>query len=336
MSKRKLSKKQAWRVEKIQEERIKRAQKKSSAAEDSLPTNEEGNELNGRVIACYGVNLLVESTEGKHIQCIARQNLGGIVVGDNIVWQAIDEDNGVITAVLPRSTVLERPNYHGNTKLVAANINQIFIVNSPVPALQTPLIDRYLVAVELTGIAATIVVNKIDLLNPNEFEKLQSKLEYYKTIGYELMFITSTSRKGMKVLEDKLLNNISILVGQSGVGKSSVIKALLPDIDIQIGEISAISKLGKHTTSASRLYHLPYKGSIIDSPGVRDFGLWHIPKEKIAWGFKEFRPFLGTCKFSNCSHINEPSCSIIEAKNKQEIPEERWLNYCGIYQTLNN
>jgi len=334
MSKRKLSKKQAWRVEKIQEERIKRAQKKSAAAELSLTTSNEVKEHNGRVIACFGVNYLIENDERKHIQCIARQNLGGIVVGDNIVWQNIDEKNGVISAVLPRSTLLERPNFHGNTKLVAANINQIFIVNSPVPALQTPLIDRYLVAVELTGIPAVIVVNKIDLLNPNEFEKLQSKLEYYQTIGYELLFITSKTRKGMKALEDKLIDNVSILVGQSGVGKSSVIKALLPDIEIQIGEISEISKLGKHTTSASRLYHLPYEGAIIDSPGVRDFGLWHIPKEKIAWGFIEFRPFLGTCKFSNCSHLKEPGCSIIEAKNNKEIPEERWFNYCDIYKVL--
>jgi len=334
MSKRKLSRKQAWRAQKIQEERIKRAQKKNNNAESQLEAASDHDEHHGNVIACYGVNYLVVTHEKKHIQCMARQNLGTIIVGDKIIWQAIDENSGVITAVLPRKTLLERPNFHGNTKPVAANIDQIFIVNSPVPALQTPLIDRYLVAVELTGITPIIVVNKIDLLNSEKLQALQNKLEYYSTIGYELLYITSTSRKGMKALEDKLLEKTSILVGQSGVGKSSTIKTLLPDMEIQVGELSEISKLGKHTTSASRLYHLPYEGAIIDSPGVRDFGLWHLPKEKIAWGFIEFRPYLGSCKFSNCSHMNEPGCSIIDAKNNSTIPIERWNNYCGIYRAL--
>ena len=165
MSKRKLSRKQAWRIQKIQEERIKRAQKKISNSELDINTAASSESHNGRVIACFGVNYLIESEQGEHINCIARQNLGNIVVGDQCVWQVVDQQNGVITALLPRLSILERPNFHGNTKPVAANVDQIFIVCSPIPALQTQLIDRYLVAVELTGIKAVIVVNKTDLLD---------------------------------------------------------------------------------------------------------------------------------------------------------------------------
>jgi ribosome biogenesis GTPase len=202
--------------------------------------------------------------------------------------------------------------------------------------MQTALIDRYLVAVELADIKPIIVVNKTDLLSKDELIQLKQKMLRYSNIEYEVLFVSSNTRNGLKVLEERLENRISILVGQSGVGKSSTIKALLPDIEIQIGEISEISKLGKHTTSASRLYHLPHGGSIIDSPGVRDFGLWHLEKESIALGFKEFQPYLGKCKYSNCSHINEPHCAIIDALEKHKIARPRWRNYVNIYQSLSD
>jgi len=332
MSKRKLSRKQAWRAQKIQEERIKRAKNKQQKIEENASSL--GNAINGRVIAGFGVRYLIEDENQQRVQCIARQNLGSIVVGDNIIWQSVDEHDGVISAVLPRKSLLERPNFHGNTKPVAANIDQILIVNSPIPALQTALIDRYLVAVEMTGIKPVIVINKIDLLSADQLQTMQSELQHYSEIGYELLFVTTKTRKGLHLLESVLSDKVSVLVGQSGVGKSSTIKALLPDIEIQIGEISASSQLGKHTTSAAHWYHLPYQGAIIDSPGVRDFGLWHIPKEKIDWGFVEFRPYLGRCKFSNCTHLNEPGCAIMDAKSNNKIPEQRWNNYKSIFNAL--
>ena len=175
-----------------------------SQVEFALDVNKSDRNFNGRVIACFGVNYLIESEQGDHLNCIARQNLGNIVVGDRIVWQTVDNQNGVITALLPRDSILERPNFQGNTKPVAANVDQIFIVNSPVPAMQSQLIDRYLVAVELTGIKAVIVVNKIDLLDQEAFTQLKSALLYYQTIGYDLLFITAKTRKGVKILEQKL------------------------------------------------------------------------------------------------------------------------------------
>ncbi|MDH3325492.1 MAG: small ribosomal subunit biogenesis GTPase RsgA [Gammaproteobacteria bacterium] len=333
MSKRKLSKKQEWRAQKIQDERIQRAEKKLK----KLQTGDEASEStshNGFVVASFGTQFIVEDDHKQRFKSLARQNLGAIVVGDKIVFETFEHGDAVITAVLARDSLLERPNFNGNTKPVAANIDQILVMSSILPTLATVLIDRYLVAIELSEIDPIIVINKIDLLNPDELKTLKDSLSYYEDIGYNIIFVATKSREGLSMIEHILHDKVSILVGQSGVGKSSTIKALLPDIEIQIGELSTISKLGKHTTSASQWYHLAASGAIIDSPGVRDFGLWHLEKENVAWGFREFRPYLGTCKYSNCSHINEPECSIIDAVDNKKIPTERWGNYIKIYLSL--
>ncbi len=332
MSKRKLSRKQSWRADKIQEERINRAKKKQAGAE--LDSSALGTPQEGQVIACFGVNYLVENRQAVQVTCMARQNLGKIVVGDEVIWQEIDPGNGIITATQTRKSLLERPNFQGNTRPVAANIDQMVIVCSPIPALQTRLIDRYLVAVELNNIPPLIAVNKIDLLDEAAFKAIKKSLQHYETIGYQVLYFSSKTQHGMSQLESVLQNKVSVLVGQSGVGKSSTVKALLPEISIQIGEISQASQLGKHTTSASQLYHLPTGGDLIDSPGVRDFGLWHIPVSRISWGFIDFRDYLGGCKYSNCTHRNEPQCAIIQAVKASKIPEIRWKNYCEIYNTL--
>jgi len=332
MSKRKLSRKQEWRAQKIQDERIKRAEKKLK----NVKSDGEASSIlhNGFVVASFGTQFIVENDHGDRFNSLARQNLGSIVVGDKVVFETFTHGDAVITAILERRSLLERPNFNGNTKPVAANIDQILVMSSILPSLQTALIDRYLVAIELAEISPIIVINKIDLLNQEELSDLQQSLSYYEDIGYPLIYVATKSHDGLSTIEHVLRDKVSILVGQSGVGKSSTIKALLPDIEIQIGEISKISKLGKHTTSASQWYDLATNGAIIDSPGVRDFGLWHLEKENVAWGFKEFRPYLGTCKFSNCSHINEPECAITHAVENNTIPVQRWENYIKIYLSL--
>lgn len=333
MSKRKLSRKQEWRAQKIQDERIKRAEKKLKKVQEN--DEQSSSQMhNGFVVASFGTQYIVEDEHKQRYSSLARQNLGSIVVGDKIIFETFEHGDAVITAILERTSLLERPNFNGNTKPVAANIDQILIMSSIVPTLATALIDRYLVAIELSDIHPIIVINKTDLLNSDELKALKESLSYYSDIGYEIIYVATKSRKGLSTVEKVLQNKVSILVGQSGVGKSSTIKALLPDIDIQIGEISKISQLGKHTTSASQWYHLATEGAIIDSPGVRDFGLWHLEKENVAWGFREFRPFLGTCKYSNCSHINEPECAIIASVENKKIPLPRWENYVKIYLSL--
>ncbi len=312
MSKRKLNRRQSRRI-------------------DDRQARQGGNgtevEQTGLVIASHRARLIVEDEHGHSFRCHARQNLEPIVCGDRVRWQKLAGDEGVVTALLPRHSLLTRPVRHGGLKPVAANIDQIFVVFAPEPRLQPLLIDRYLVASELAGIPASLVLNKIDLLGAGERQALERELTRYRALDYPVLPLSSHSGQGLKQLLQACHRRTSILAGQSGVGKSSLIKALLPDIDIQIGHLSAATRLGRHTTSASRLYHLPDDGAIIDSPGVRDFGLWQLQAREIARGFREFQPWLGHCKFSNCQHRNEPGCAIRQAVAEGHIAPERLKNY---------
>jgi len=336
MSKRKISNRQAWRLKKIQDERLERAQKKQHHETEHLTPEQLGHEQSGLVIANYGVKLIVEDESNCHRVCHARQNLGSIVVGDRVAWQRIDENTGVVVACKPRDNLLERPMTSGETKAVAANIEQIIILFSPFPELQSTLLDQYLVATEEAKIKAIIIANKIDLFLDQQHAEVNKLLRIYEEIGYTTHSISVKQNIGIQELRLLLRNQTSILVGQSGVGKSSTINTLLPDINIQVGELSQNTHLGKHTTSASRLYHLSGGGSIIDSPGVRDFGLWNIPTPHIIFGFKEFKQHLGRCKFSNCTHKQEPDCAIKIAVENGLIHPQRLANYQAIMQKLKN
>jgi ribosome biogenesis GTPase len=335
MTKRKLSRQQKWRLTKIQQERIRRAQKKAEAIENQLQEATSGDEQRGRVIANFGAKLLIEDKQKHIIRCQSRANLGHCVVGDYVIFQQIiNSEDGVVSAICDRQSVLARNLYHGEVKAVAANVDQILILNSPIPQLQTALIDRYLVATELTNIEAIIVFNKIDLLDGKTRQAIDTLTALYNGLGYRTLLYSNKTELGWSELEAILKDKTSVLVGQSGVGKSSTIKRLLPDIDIQIGELSESGALGKHTTSASRLYHLPYGGEIIDSPGVRDFGLWHLPKENIIAGFRELRTLIGQCQFRNCTHQQEPGCAILGAYEKGLISKERFHNFQTILSSV--
>lgn len=335
MTKRKLSRQQKWRLSKIQQERIRRAQKKSEAVEKQLDKATEGSELTGRVIANFGAKLLIEDKDGRVISCQSRANLGQIVVGDYVIFQhVLNAEDGVVVALCDRNSVLNRTLYHGELKAVAANVDQIIIISSPVPMLQTSLIDRYLVATELSEIEAIVVFNKIDLLDEEGLEIIEDLAALYHELGYKTLLFSNKTNQGISELEASLKDKTSVLVGQSGVGKSSTIKHLMPEIDIQIGELNEYGTLGRHTTSASRLYHLKNGGDIIDSPGVRDFGLWHIPQEKIISGFRELRELGGRCQFRNCSHKHEPGCAILKAVEEGKVTEQRYENFQAILANI--
>ncbi|MDH5378861.1 MAG: ribosome small subunit-dependent GTPase A, partial [Gammaproteobacteria bacterium] len=203
------------------------------------------------------------------------------------------------------------------------------------PSLQKTLIDRYLVASEIAGINAVILVNKIDLLSAKELDALKGQIETYQDLGYSVLYFSAKSGVGSKELVQILKSKNSVLAGQSGVGKSSTIKFLLPDQEIQIGELADRLNLGKHTTTTSQLFHLEHGGAIIDSPGVRDFGLWQYPKEKILWGFKEFRDVLGMCKYRNCTHHHEPGCKLREKAESGELSAERYQSLLKILTQVN-
>ncbi|WP_455206541.1 small ribosomal subunit biogenesis GTPase RsgA [Kaarinaea lacus] len=334
MSKRKLTRRQAWRVEKIQKERLSRVQSRTQSAEQLLEGQALGSEQTGRIVAHYGANLDVEDALGNVHHCLTRANLPRLVCGDRVIWQETGANLGVITSLIPRTNLLARPDYHKQMKPVAANIDQMLIVAAPKPALDEDLINRYLVAAELTSITPIIVINKTDLLGSQEIHTLHEQLAVYGQIGYSIIYTSTKQKNGLTDLIQHLADKTSIFVGQSGVGKSSLIKTFVPDSSIRVGELSNATGLGKHTTSVTVLYNLPGGGNIIDSPGVREFGLGHVTQGQITEGFVEFKPFIGQCKFKDCKHLHEPDCAIKRAVDTQQITQQRYNSYLRIVKNL--
>ncbi len=315
MPKRRLSQKQKIRITHNQEKSI------DSASGEA-----------GLLIAHYGRYVDVETLGKKIIRCKLRQSLPLLVVGDRILWEPALEAEGVVVALLPRDNLLSRPDSRGQIKAVAANITQIIIVFAVEPAISTLLLDSYLIAAELNHIKPVIVINKIDLISAHEQDKLKTFLSLYEKLGYPVLFTDCKKENGLKSIEEVMPHQISIFVGQSGVGKSSIITHFIPDEPIAVGEISTMTKLGRHTTTTSRLYHLAGGGSVIDSPGVREFGLGQISLAQLTAGFIELAPYKGLCKFRNCRHETEPQCALRMALEEGKMSVSRFENFKKLMQ----
>jgi ribosome biogenesis GTPase len=240
----------------------------------------------------------------------------------------------VVSALLPRSSILSRPDYSGREKPLAANLTQLVIVLAPRPAPSGYLLDQYLVTAELIRVKPLIAINKIDLLEGDGLESFLGDFAHYAAIGYLLVGVSAKREHGLDQLIERLKHETSILVGQSGVGKSSLINALLPDLEVETGRLSKATGLGRHTTSTATLYKLPQGGELIDSPGVRSFRLTELTREELELGFPEFQPYLGRCRFHNCSHDHEPDCAIRTAVAAGEIAPQRLANFLRLSQTL--
>lgn len=333
MAKRKLNKRQAWRINKIQQERNDRAHKKEDQIHHELEGGDLGPEQNGQVISHFGTQVLVEGSDGLQTRCYMRANLGGLVTGDNVTWRAGNEQ-GVVVARHDRQCELQRPNMYGELKSVAANIDYMIIVVAPEPHAHRNLIDRYLVAAEVSGIEPILCLNKIDLLNDDNREHFETLVKDYQDIGYRFIQTSAITEGGLEALKVLLKDRISVFVGQSGVGKSHTVSTLLPDEDIRVGGLREQSKTGKHTTTTATLFHFPSGGDLIDSPGIREFGLWHMEEHEILEGFKEFQPFVGMCKFRDCKHQAEPGCAMKKALENNEISEGRFASFQQIVDSL--
>ena len=303
------------------------ATRRSHTPRPSSPASEKHKGQPGLVLAHYGQVSLVEDGNGEVFRCATRRNLPRTVCGDRVLWQASNPREGVIVRVLERNTTLARPDNNERVRPVAANLNQIVVVIACKPSFEYGMLDRYLVAAELIGATPVIVVNKSDLLDTESRAKLEQRLAIYEDIGYSLLFISTRTTDGLRDLHQQLKSHTSILVGQSGVGKSSLVQALLPDLDIRIGALSQVTGLGRHTTTVTMLYHLPDGGDLIDSPGVRDFSLSPVAVDQLAQGFREFRAYLGQCRFHNCRHASEPGCAVQDAARSGAINQRRLANY---------
>ena len=312
-----LTRRQKWRIEKIQAERIARANR---VADDNELTLESDNAQTGLVITRYGQRLLVEAQSGELYQCTGRRNIELSVAGDQVIFQTTDNNEGVVTALLPRDNFLTR-----SQKLIAANIDELWLVVAIEPHYQFELIDRYLVVAENAGLPINIVVNKIEL--SDDYDQVKHDFSLYESAGYSVHYLSVKAQTNVAEFKAQLKHKAHIFLGQSGVGKSSLINELIPDLNLRVNEISTKSKLGKHTTTNTTLYHIPSGGDLIDSPGIREFQLDDLTDKEILSGFKEFKPFIGECKFRNCAHINEPKCAIKTAVEDGAINPKRYHSY---------
>ncbi|MGP7975124.1 small ribosomal subunit biogenesis GTPase RsgA [Proteus mirabilis] len=339
MTKRKLSKGQQRRV---QENHKKRLQSKEKKNHVELDDTQLGEATEGLVISRFGQHADIEAADGSITRCNIRRTISSLVTGDKVVWRPALQTqenvrvNGIVEAVHERTSVLTRPDYYDGIKPIAANIDQIIIVSAILPELSLNIIDRYLVACETLNIEPLIVLNKVDMLDAESRAMVSEWMQIYKDIGYRVLEVSSYTKEGLEALTQALIGRISIFAGQSGVGKSSLLNTLLPTMEesILVNQVSDNSGLGQHTTTASRLYHFPLGGDVIDSPGVREFGLWHLTPKQVTKGFIEFRPFLGGCKFRDCKHNDDPGCLITEAVDKGEIAPTRFENYHRILESM--
>ena len=294
----------------------------------------------GLVITHYGKTLEVESTQGIIIRCNPRQSLGAIAVGDDVIYGLNPDGTGIITAVKPRRSELYRYNKFEGDKLVAANVDQLFIVTTFEPKRALNVIDRYLVLAHLQKITPIIVFNKVDLLDPDSLEEFTDYFNYYADLGYQIVF-TSATGNTLKNLTALLPRKNSIFVGVSGVGKSSLVKAILPEHDIAIGALSEKSKEGAHTTTNARLFHLANNGTndagnLIDCPGIRELTLGNITPQQALSGFYELAELATQCQFRDCSHDHEPGCAILSALEADELNVDRLASYRSIIEQLTN
>ena len=315
-----LTRKQKWRIDKVQSEKIARADKAASKAESEL---DDEKEYQGIVITRYGQRQLVEDENGIVFQSVSRQNIGFSVAGDKILFQKTKHDDAIVTAIYPRDNELKRQD-----KLIAANIDQLWLVVAIEPHYEFELIDRYLIMAENSNLPIGIIVNKIELSTKKS--KTENDFLNYQSLGYDVHFLSVKKQINLDFFKKQLVNKSHIFLGQSGVGKSSLINSLIPDLQLRVNEISSKSKLGKHTTTNTTIYHIPSGGDLIDSPGVREFQLDSLTELEIKSGFKEFRALSDACRFRDCRHINEPNCAVKESLDQGKINPNRYQSYLNI------
>jgi len=288
------------------------------------------------VLVSYGGQGVVLLPGGERIRCKFRRKVGRPYCGDRVLVGRADDESLVVDSIFPRRNVFVRADERQRQHTIAANLDQVLIVVAAKPLPSRDLMERYLLAVHSLGIKPIIVVNKVDLeLAADESAagaQVLAHMPEYEALGYTVIRTSCKTQPGIRGLTEVLKDRTSILVGQSGVGKSSLINQLLPDLKIQTGALSTSTGKGTHTTTSTMLYQLTDGGFLIDSPGVWEYGIWKLDKQELADGFIEFGPWLGQCRFNNCVHATEPDCSIKQAVAEGHIRDWRYRSYLRLLE----
>lgn len=283
------------------------------------------------VLVSYGAQGVVLLPDGERQPCKFRRRVGRPYCGDRVLVGRADDNSLVVEAIQKRKNYFVRADERQRQHIVAANLDQVLIVVAARPLPSLDLLERYLLAVHSLGIEPIIVLNKTDLqVAASEAAagvQVLKHMPHYTELGYKVIRTSCKSAPGITELQPVLNHRTSILVGQSGVGKSSLINCLLPDLDIQTGALSRATGKGTHTTTTTMVYQFPDSGYLIDSPGVWEYGIWKLAEDAIGSGFIEFRPFLGHCRFNNCLHASEPDCAIKAAVAEGQIRDWRYQSY---------
>ncbi len=283
-----------------------------------------------QVVSRFGQHADIMLADGTTQQVHIRKKLGPVVTGDWVTLESMPEGRDVITATLPRASLLERAGTRKGQRLpFIANVDQMFIVVATEPNFTGKMIDRYIIGANAANIKAIIILNKEDLLSQSEPDIKNNRLALYQSLGYPVLFTSALSGNGIQTLKKSLIGKTSVFVGLSGVGKSSLIQWLLPEEKLRTQGLSSIEQ-GQHTTTVARLYKLDEGGKLIDSPGVRQYEMADLSQQQLVEGFKEFSPFFGHCKFRDCKHLQDPGCAIREAAEKKQISAARYQHYCEL------
>jgi ribosome biogenesis GTPase len=284
----------------------------------------------GLVVAAHGRHYVVAPTgAGSLLQCFPRGKKSDVAVGDRVVYEPSSADQGVIVEIRERRNLLYRSDQY-KSKLFAANLDQLLIVLATEPHFSEDLLGRALIAAEANALKPLIVLNKTDV--EVALPAARARLEPYRALGYEVLEVSIKARPdaAREALDEHLRDHATLLLGQSGMGKSTLVNLLVPDADVATREISTALNSGRHTTTFTRLYPLPAGGALIDSPGFQEFGLHHLSEGRLERAFPEFRLLLPNCRFYNCHHLHEPGCAVLEAVEHGHISPERHALYAQL------